>query len=159
AAGVPLGPEFKANTNPIDWYGYPDVATDAAGKFVIVWQNFGFSTSPLPPATLARQFDSAGAPLGPEIQVFDHNNDETKNKVAVTPDGHFMATGWGGSVAGTPGRIFDPTGAPVTPEFEIEADYTYASVAADLDGNFVVTWVNYDDYLLAGRRFSSNGAP
>src|SRR5262249_42083423 len=124
------------------------------GNFVVVWQNIGS-----PRGTFTRRFDATGTPLGPEITVFDHDNNETKNKVAVNSDGDFMVVGLDGPTGGTPGRIFDATDTPVTPEFDMDDAYeTYTTVTADPDGNFVVAWMDYD-YEIAGRRFSPTGEP
>ena len=38
ASGAPTGPEFRVNTFTTGFQGYPSVASDPAGDFVVVWQ-------------------------------------------------------------------------------------------------------------------------
>ena len=38
ASGAPTGPEFRVNTFTNGFQGYPSVASDPAGDFVVVWQ-------------------------------------------------------------------------------------------------------------------------
>ena len=41
SSGAPLGTEFRVNTYTTGNQGYPSVAADAAGNFVVVWQSDG----------------------------------------------------------------------------------------------------------------------
>ncbi len=59
------------------------------------------------------------------------------------------------------GRLYDPAGAPVSGEFEIDpttASHTDGDVAKDASGAFVVMWQSSDTELRA-RRFERDGAP
>jgi hypothetical protein len=65
--GVPLGPEFRVNT---DWdydQGGPSVASDSAGNFVVVWHSGWFGLLPLD--VFGQRYASTGAPLGGEFSV------------------------------------------------------------------------------------------
>ena len=68
AGGAPLGSELLVNDlTPFDQV-MPMVATDAAGNFVVAWET-AFSTAVNTEDVHARQFSSAGEPVGPEFQV------------------------------------------------------------------------------------------
>jgi hypothetical protein len=41
SSGSAVGPEFRVNTYTTDLQGYPAVAADPAGDFVVVWQSYG----------------------------------------------------------------------------------------------------------------------
>ncbi len=40
SSGAPDGPEFRVNTYTISSQGYPSVAADSAGNFVVVWDSY-----------------------------------------------------------------------------------------------------------------------
>jgi len=40
ASGAPLGPEFRVNTYTTSYQRDPAVASDSAGNFVVVWENY-----------------------------------------------------------------------------------------------------------------------
>ena len=65
--GNALGPDFQVNTYTTGNQRYPAVASDAAGNFVVVWNDEGNYARPL--SVRAQRYDNAGAPLGPEFQV------------------------------------------------------------------------------------------
>ena len=64
---VPAGPEFGVNTVTDGSQWHVDVASDAAGNSVAVWEgpgpNGGYR------AVYAQRYDAAGAPLGGEFLV------------------------------------------------------------------------------------------
>src|SRR5262245_42259261 len=79
AAGVPLGPEFRANTFTAGIQDAPAVAVDAAGDFVVAWTDGRFPGTGQDGSgygVYARRFSADGTPLGMEFRVntFTTNN-------------------------------------------------------------------------------------
>jgi hypothetical protein len=81
AAGQALGPEFLVNSTTTSRQANPDVAMDAAGRFLIVWEGL----NPVAPgggcawngpdcAVFGRAYDRAGTARGPEFHLggLDH---------------------------------------------------------------------------------------
>ena len=158
---IPVGPEFQVNTYTTGSQQQPSVAADAAGDFVVVWQNGTHEAD-----VLARWYDASGAPLGgTEVGVN-----------ASTAGGQFrplVASGNSGSVvvvwedpSGVMARRYQsPTDAP-GPEFTVTAHSTYAvqapAVAMDASGNFVVVWealAGISTNRIFGRRYDALGEP
>jgi len=67
AEGNPEGPAFLVNSYEIDLQIDPEVDSDAAGNFLVVWDSFWQDGSG--EGIFAQRFDRLGHRLGPEIQV------------------------------------------------------------------------------------------
>jgi hypothetical protein len=89
--------------------GLQEVAADAAGNFVVVWQEGG------PPDgswdIWGRAYHPDGTPYGPKVRFNQHtNNDQTSPQVAFAPNGTFVAvwisSGQDNDRDGIYGRIF-----------------------------------------------------
>jgi len=128
------------------------------------------------PVVLAMSLTAAHAwaqvPLGPEFHVNTYTTgDQFLPGVAADGAGGFVVT-WSsmdqdGSLAGVFGQRHDASGAPVGPEFQINA-YTTSHqrgtrVAAAPTGAFVVVWTSAEgdgsDRAIFGRRYDSAGVP
>jgi hypothetical protein len=143
-SGNPIGGEFAVSELTGGFGVSPDVASDAAGNFVVTW-----STSDI----FARRFDASGSPLGSSFQVNTYTTDsQSWPEVASDADGDFVVVweseGQDGSLAGIFGQQFDSDGSPRGEEFRVN---TYTSlrqiepvVSADDDGDFVVVWEKID---------------
>jgi cysteine-rich repeat protein len=176
--GTPLGPEFIVNGDgyyPYPEYqeaGKPEVAADAAGNFVVVWESDdceGYS------GVCARRFDSSGTALGPQFKVDGTSYYGFNPKVAADASGNFVVV-WAEYQDSYPvfGRQFDSSGAPQGAQFQVNTyttgccgfssileDHDAIEVAADASGNFMVTW-NRDHPAtpgVFGRVFDSSGTP
>jgi hypothetical protein len=172
AAGAAQGPSFVVHAP-----GYPSnpkVGVDGAGNFVVVWFDYdsGFFIR-------GRRFDASGTALGGEFQV---NTDTSQslgyNGIDEDPDGIEVAANSAGTFMvvwqhyeedgdnfGISGRLFDATGAALTPDFQLNTytsgDQNYPGIAADGLGRFIVSWGG-DGPPGAGpllRRFDSSGTP
>jgi len=144
--GAPGGSEFRVNTYTTNAQSYPAIASDNSGNFVVAWQSFlqdGSLTG-----VFGQRYASAGAPQGGEFRV----NPSTLGyqqlpDVAADPSGNFVVA-WAGDPDGSSYAIFGQrylsAGTPAGPEFRINTYTTLAqnrpAVAADVLGNFVVTW-------------------
>jgi large repetitive protein len=89
--------------------GFQEVAADASGNFVVVWQEGG------PPDgswdIWGRAYHPDGTPYGPKVRLNQHiDNDQTSPQVAFAPNGTFVAvwisSGQDGDRDGVYGRVF-----------------------------------------------------
>ena len=144
ASGVPLGPQFRVNTNTLGNQTNPVVATDPSGNFVVAWRD---STGP---EIRAQRFVSSGAPLGPEFQVNTSTIGQyygDSSAIAFDGGGNFVIT-WGDGAGAQQGDVFaqrySSGGMPSGPEFRVDTTTAYKqsnpSVASTPGGTFLVTW-------------------
>ncbi len=161
AAGAPVGAAFQVNDSTVVSEGYPAVAVEPDGDFVVVWQVYGEDLR-------GRRFASTGAALGAEFAVNDFTSPiPARPAVASDADGDFVvvwqslyfdANNWGIAA-----RCFDSTGAPVTSDLQVNSYVTsyqgVPAVARDAEGRFVVVWesVGQDgsDYGIFAQRLNS----
>jgi Ca2+-binding RTX toxin-like protein len=146
AAGDPKGPEFRVNTYTYGYQEGPSVAALNDGGFVVAWQSEGQDRSGM--GIYAQRFDATGLAQGPETRVNTYTHDwQNLANVTALSDGGYVVTwtsdGEDGSGSGVYAQRYDASGAPLGPETRINT-YTLndqeGSVAATLDGGFVVTW-------------------
>jgi len=168
SAGDALGPEFRVNTFTTFAQGYPSLATDPAGNFIVVWE--GNVQDGSADGVFGQRYASSGTPLGPEFRVNSYTTTiQNEASVAADANGNFVVV-WrsyvqDGSVWGVFGQRYASTGAPVGGEFRVNTyttgDQVWPSVAADSAGNFVVAWhSNIQDGSSAGvfgQRYASTG--
>ena len=170
SSGVPLGPEFRVNTFTTDDQGYPSVAADPTGGFVVAWRSYVGNGGGI----FAQRFASAGSPLGSEFRV---NTTTTAPQrfpsIASDAAGNFIVVWQGATIAGglNPmafGQRYSASGAPLGSEFRVNTSapgYQFLpAVAAAASGNFVVVWYTDDPFTpeaepAFGQRFASTGAP
>jgi len=163
ADGTAQETEFRINADVDARRQYADIAMDADGDFVVTWRKFtaDFTESEV----YFRRFDSAGTPLGDEVQVGDEHSFLMSPDVAMASDGSF-AIAW---LEPTSIRVqqFDAEGNeladPMTVNENTMADMP--TIALDESGGFVVTWygsVDGDpsgDLNIYARRYLANGIP
>jgi hypothetical protein len=150
SAGVRLGSEFRVNTFTTGNQHLPDIGSDSAGNFLVVWEDGGAPPSP-GRGVFGRSFDSTGAPVGPEFQV---NTNTTGFRgapaVAVNPAGGAVVVwhsdGQDGSDLGIFGQRYSVSGTPVASEFQVNTFTTgrQADPAVGMEytsaGCFLVAW-------------------
>jgi len=165
---IPLGPEIHVNAGMDGSMRYPDVASDATGNFVVVWEDYyGYSE------VHARTFDADGVPTSGNLQISDAPGATHSMYPFVDADaaGNFVVvwTEWDGPSRAKARRV-DSSGTPQDASFEVTGTgtelyhYAFASnVAVANDGDFVVAWDNVDPYLGTGepdvsaQRFDAGG--
>jgi hypothetical protein len=173
-AQVPAGGEFRVNTYTNGYQISPLVAVAPGGAFMAVWDSGGQDGSST--GVFAQRYDASGAPQGGEFRV----NTTTSGTQSIRYGGAvadaagnyivvWFSSGPGqdGSGRGVVGRVFAPSGAPLTGEFLVNVftagRQTSPAVAAQPGGNFVVVWesANQDgsSYGVFGRRFNGGGVP
>jgi hypothetical protein len=170
AAGVAQGAEFRVNTYTTGEQYAPDLAMDAGGNFVVVWQSLGQDGDA--DGVFGQLYDATGTPRGGEFQINTYTtNSQRSPAVAMNPGGNFVVV-WrsrnqDGSYDGIVGRRYDASGAPAGGEFPVNTYTTNPqrgpAVAMDAAGSFVVVWdsVDQDGSLTGvfGQRYDATGAP
>ncbi len=167
-AGSPVGGEFRANTSTPGNQQEAAVAGDGLGNFVVVWASGGQDGSNY--GVFGQRFDSVGTPFGGEFQVNTYTTEQQREPaVAADGAGNFVVSwisyGQDGSNWGVFAQRFHSTGVKAGAEFRVNSYTTSAqfisAVAADIAGNFVVTWEGVgstDNDAVFGQRFTSAGA-
>lgn len=162
--GAPVGGLILANTTPSNTTWPTDIATDAAGNFVVIW-----STVYPDKEVLGRCYTADGSPRGPEFAVAASGYREESAAVEMAPDGAFVVV-W---TQAQPypasdqinGRQFSATCAPLGEPFTVNdvdtGDEYYPDIAMDAAGNFLVAWVGLDEDQAGvfARYFDHGGAP
>jgi hypothetical protein len=181
--GTPLSGELQVNTYQTSIQGHSsvDVAADAAGNFVVVWDSYGQDGYGL--GIFGRQFSSLGLPVGTEFQInsytlgdqgqFGGRNGVTVARAAA---GNFVVAWSSGNSSysqdgdgfGVFAQRFSTSGAPVGTEFQVNAHtlgdqsgYGGVDAAAGGSGNFVVAWDSYyqdgEEYGVFAGRINAGG--
>jgi hypothetical protein len=166
-SGAPprAGGEFLVNSYTTGTQFYGAVATNATGRFVVVWQSAGQDGSNY--GIFGQRFDAEGTPLGDEFAVNTYTTDRQGGPaVALDGAGNFVVVwtsvpGQDGSNQGVFGRRYDASGAAVGDEFLVNEYTTFgqfsASVGFDSAGNFVVVWATEGSGRgIRARRFDAN---
>ena len=123
----------------------PAVASDPDGDFVVVWSTGlpGFGAD-----IYGQRYASDGSAVGTEFQVNTYTSDfQIASSVAVDADGDFVVV-WHSGLFGfdfdVQGQRYASNGSAVGVEFQVNTSTTngqnYASVAAEINGDFVVVW-------------------
>lgn len=167
----PVGSEFRINTTTSLDQKFPDVAMDAAGNFVVVWEGTGQEGDSTAETNIyAQRFDSLGNPIESEFRV---NSLTTGNqfdpKIASDSVGNFIVA-WtdasqDGDAPGVFAQRFNSEGASVGSVFRVNSfttgEQSYPDVAANASGEFVITWSSFDQDGSSGgiyaQRYDSAG--
>jgi len=174
AAGLAQGSQFLVNTYTTGNQKNPSIAMDSKGEFVVTWMSYNEYSYDSYYDIYAQRFNADGQPVGSEFQV---NTFTTYNQVlpsvAVDGKGDFIIT-WMSydesnyySYFDVYARRYNAAGAPVGYEFQVNTFTTgYQGapfVAMDKLGDFVITWMSYDEassssgYDIYAQRFDSSG--
>jgi hypothetical protein len=169
SAGVRIGTEFQVNAFTTAYQFGGKVASDDEGNFVVAWNSY--TQDGAGSGVFGQRYDSSGALLGGNFQINTVTlNSQNLPAVAVDGDGDFIVA-WSsggdqdGSDYGIFGQRYASSGAALGSEFQINS-YTSSTqfapaVAAEQNGDFVVSWVSYyQDGNSSGvfaQRFSSGG--
>jgi large repetitive protein len=168
--GVPAGTAFLVNSYTPGNQQLPDVACDASGGFVVVWESEGQDDGGYGYGVFGQRFSSDGERVGSEFQVNTYTTDlQQSASVCSADDGNFIVAwhGYGedGDLFGVFGQRFASDGNAAGTEFQINS-YTpgiqsYPQAACDTQGDFVVVWQgdlqDGDGYGIFGQRFVSTG--
>jgi hypothetical protein len=117
AAGVPQGGEFRIESNTPGNESYPSVAMDAAGGFVVTWDEF-VADAPFQfrGGVAGRRYSAAGVPEGDQFEVrpFSENDGGAYSAVASDAGGRVVVAwqAWDDSGSGIFARRYGPTPLP-----------------------------------------------
>lgn len=152
SSGVPLGPEFRVNTFTTGDQHHPDVGSDSAGNFIVVWQDGAAPGEGAPGRGIfGRSYGSTGGPVGPEFQVNTHTTGFHGAPAAAVDLGGGAVVVWhsdgqDGSDLGIFGQRYSVSGTPIASEFQVNT-YTTGrqadpAVGKEFSSNgcFVVAW-------------------
>jgi len=166
SAGVAQGAEFPVNTYTTSSQGYPSVAVDGSGNFVVVWRSFGQDGDGW--GVFGQRFNAAGAPVGAEFRVNTYTTDfQQFQVVAADASGNFVVA-WSsyqdGDLDGVFAQRYDTDGSPAGVEFQVST-YTTSwqfqpAVTMAPGGDFVVVWTSHGQlglYDLFGQRYDASG--
>jgi hypothetical protein len=171
ASGNPAGSEFVVNAYTTGAQIFGNLAVQADGQFVMIWEDIFGNRDGSGAAIFGRRFDASGSPLGSEFLVNSYTTgDQAFPSVSVSPTGGFVVA-WNGPGDGSGSAVFarrfDASGNAVGNDFVVNAYTTggqagfFGQVAHDARGNFVVTWNSYgeedSDYGIYAQRFSASG--
>ncbi|HET8646557.1 MAG TPA: hypothetical protein VFO85_13775, partial [Vicinamibacteria bacterium] len=145
AAGVPIGGEFIINSTTTGYQVTPAIAVNPNGSFVVTWHSPDGSSY----GVRARLFDASGTAVGADFAVNSYTTGLQYNyQVTADAQGNFVVswaseTGDGSNYA-VFGQRFSRTGTRRGAEFRVNtyttSDQSMPALAADLVGNFDVTW-------------------
>ncbi len=165
ADATPLGDEFVVNVAPEGSQLFPDVARNAAGRFVVSWLT---NETDEVSATVLEPPDR---PVVPEFVVNDSGDHPASSGSAagIRSDGGFVVA-WTSKTDSSLGdvlqRRYSPAGVPLSGEFQVSQPDAgaYASdlagLAVDSGDSFRVTWdrvLNLQDKGAYGRRTNAQG--
>lgn len=180
ANGLGLGGELQVSTSSSgNFRASPVIASDASGRFVVVWESEPTEEDPSGSSVRGRRFAADGSPQGGEFQLNSYTtSSQQRPEVAMDAAGNFVAVwssfgsyGTDRSNRSIQGRRFAADGTALGAEFQVNAyttnDQTYPAIAAEPDGDFVVVWQSQggaggtDDSgsSIQGRRFAADGSP
>ena len=168
ADGTKAGSEFQVNTYTSNSQYTPNVAMEADGDFIVVWQSSGQDGSS--DGIYGQRHNADGTTTGSEFRVNTYTSGAQREaSVAVDSDGDFVvawrSAGQDGSSYGIFAQRFDSDGVAAGSEFRVNTTTANAQrapeVAMDADGDFVVTWhSNGQDgsgYGIYAQRYSADG--
>ena len=91
STGIPLGGEFRVNTDTASLELSPAVTSDPAGNFVVVWQSGPTSPDGSGYGVFAQRFGSTGVPLGGEFRVNTYTTHNQRSpSIASDSAGQFV---------------------------------------------------------------------
>ena len=162
AQSLPAGAEFQVNTYTTgdQGYGRPDVGSDGAGNFVVVWDTAEYGSSAAS-EVFGQRYDSDGVAQGSEFQINTTTTDgQYAPAVKSAPGGNFVVV-WTDYNNRVTFQRFNSAGAAQGGEVQVDAVGGSADVAMDAAGKFVIAYqknnVDGDGQGIFARRFDSDG--
>lgn len=175
---IPRGSEFQVNTYTTHHQELPNVASDGAGGFVVVWQsNESDGTDVDGRSVQGQRYATDGTPVGDQFQVntytIEHQQYARASPIAI---GGFVVVWTSEGSSGTDtdarsvqGQRYAADGSAAGDEFQINTYTTgFQSIAdvASVGDGFVVVWVSEfsagtdtDRTSVHGRIYDGDGQP
>lgn len=150
-SGVAQGGEFTINTATAGAQTNPELASDASGNVVVVWEDQSGQDG-ASYGVFAQRYDSSGNAVGGEFQVnTTTSGNQYQPQVTYLADGRFVVTwrddsGIDGSGSGVMAQIFAADGTTIGSEFLVNQQVSSEQYPQDIqalsDGGFAIA---YDD--------------
>ena len=170
SVATPIGPEFQVNTFTSGDQDDANIAVDASGNFIVVWESSGQDGDGN--GVFAQRYNADGTPDGTEFQVNTFtSNSQVNPKVTIDAEGNFIIT-WesfeqDGDDYGVFARRYNALGEPIDSEFQVNTvsfdDQEDPAVAMASDGSFIITWTSEeqdgDDDGVFAQRYNALGEP
>lgn len=168
--GIKMGAEFQVNTATTNNQRFPEVAIDADGDFVVVWQSAGQDGDSY--GIYGQRYNSNGGKTSEEFQINTATSSSQRfPSVATDAHGNFVVVwqslGQDGSVEGVYGQQYrrSPETLLSNSEFIVNTETvnskSSSAVAMDAAGNHVVVWASNnqdgDGSGIYGQRYNSDG--
>ncbi|MEM9447678.1 MAG: Calx-beta domain-containing protein [Cyanobacteria bacterium P01_E01_bin.6] len=145
--GIPAGNEFQVNTTTIGDQEQPNIAVDAQGNYVVVWES---EVDGGDRGIFAQRYDRFGNAIGGEIEVAaDPARNEVDPVVGMDASGNFVVswTDEGGDANDVRARRFDSDGNALGDSFlvntETAGNQDTPDIAMNANGQFVITWESF----------------
>jgi hypothetical protein len=148
SAGSALAAEFQVNVFTVERQTLPSVVMHGStGDFAVIWDSYGEDGSGN--GVFARRWSSAGAAVGPELQINAYATAQQRfSGAAMEGDGGFVVTwtsyGQDGSGYGIFARHVSPAGCIDSAELQVNTrvsgNQDHSAVGVDPSGGFVVAW-------------------
>jgi hypothetical protein len=142
AAGAPLTGEFRVNSTISFDQIQPDVARNAAGEFIVVWESDDQDGNQA--GVYGQRYTALGASSGDEFRVNLRTvGSQDQASVGIASNG-IAVVAFHDALLGVLGRAFDASGASFGGDFRINdplpLDRTSPAIAVRPNGDFVVAW-------------------
>lgn len=165
------GNEFIVNGISSDDQNNPDIAQNANGDFVVVWEDH-YNGSSSAYNIKAQRYNNEGVRQGAEMTINDGGGIEVGSpEVSLNDDGNFMVvwTSDGGDIGGNSddilGKVFDWDGEIIKSDFILNTATSgiqrNPDIALNGEGGFHVVWndrSNFSTNAIVAQKYSSSGA-
>ncbi len=148
ATGAYAGGEFQVNTTFANDQNYSQVAMDADGDFVVVWESEGQDGSGR--GIYGQRYNAAGAAQGTEFLINTTTaGNQTRASVSMNASGDFGVTWTSADSSGTGiyARAFNSSGVPIWAESLINTttagNQDYSSLKVSPNGEAIVAWSSF----------------
>ena len=169
ADGTKVGGELAVNTYTTSYQGNANIAMDADGHFVVVWNSFGQDGSSY--GIVAQRYNADGTKVGGELAVNTvTTSEQSRPSIAMDADGDFVVAweskGQDGDGNGIYAQRYNADGSKAGIEFAVNtvttSEQSRPSIALDADGDFVVAWESYgqdgDRHGIYAQRYNADGS-
>ena len=166
SAGTLVGGEFQINSYTSSVRSLSDVAANADGDFVVVWESNLQDGNGR--GVFGQHYDGAGVPMGGEFQINSYTTGNQSVPVVGAASSGDLTVVWSTAQAGgsawIAARRYDSAGAPVGDEFQVNTNPTDPfdpGVSVSPTGDVVIVWTgdDGDGRGIFGQRYDSSGAP
>lgn len=150
SSGLSTSSNIAVNDSTVGYQGHPDVAMDASGNFVIVWQSAGYDGDGN--GIFAKVYNSNGTVAVSEFQVnTTTSGNQQEPSVGMSSNGDFVVSwsSWDATnkVYQVMARRFDIAGTALSAETLVNGNTTeahdHSDVAMTEEGQFIVTYSSY----------------